>query len=69
MNKITKKLREYTATLFILTGLGVVVLGGVIVTAGAWIGDITMVSDDLSDEELRQVIKEAEEASSRGEKR
>jgi hypothetical protein len=50
-------------------GLAVVVLGGVIVKAGAWVGDITTVPVDLSDEELRQVIKEAEEARSRGDKR
>jgi hypothetical protein len=68
MNKITKKLREYTGTLFIFMGLSVVVLGGVIVRAGTWVGDIATVSVDLSDEELRQVIKEAEEARSRGEK-
>ena len=69
LNKLPKKLREYTATLFIFMGLAVVVLGGVIVKAGAWVGDITTVPVDLSDEELRQVIKEAEEARSRGDKR
>ena len=72
MNKISKKLRDYASTLFVFLGLGVVVLGGVIVRFGAWIGDITILpvmdSDDLSDEELRQVIKEAEEARSRGDK-
>ena len=73
LNKLPNKLREYTATLFIFMGLAVAVLGGVLIKAGAWIGDIAispvMDSDDLSDEQFRQVIKAAEEArESRGDK-
>ena len=73
MNKISKKLRDYASTLFIFMGMAVAVLSAVLIKAGAWIGDITILpvmdSDDLSDEQFRQVIKAAEEArESRGDK-
>jgi len=68
--KISKTLRGWTATALIFMGLGVVMIGSAIVHAGAWVNTQNGDDDadyygeypDLTDEELRQVIKEAKEA-------
>lgn len=65
LSKISKTLRGVLASSFIFSGLFVVILGGLVVRLGAWLGDrqvIDVEQDDLTDEELRQVIREAQEA-------
>ena len=65
LSKISKTLRGVVASLFIFTGLFAVILGGLVVRLGAWMGDrqvIEVEQDDLTDEELAQVIREAQEA-------
>ena len=65
-SKISKTLRQWVSTLLIFMGLAVVVLGASIVKLGAWIGDRQVVAmeddQDITSEELAQVIKEAREA-------
>lgn len=68
--KISKTLRSWIGTAFIFMGLAVVTLGSVLVHIGAWLNDVKVLDvthdDDLTDEELHQIIKEAREA--RGDK-
>jgi len=62
------RLRSYVGTGLIFIGLFVVLVGGLIVKFGAWVGDKEVVdSTDLSDDELGQIYKEANEARSREE--
>ena len=69
MLTISAKLRSCLSTTFIFLGLFVVVLGGLIVRAGAWLDDREVIDseDDLSQEELLQIYKEAQEARSKDE--
>ena len=70
ISKISQKLRSYMSTTFIFFGLFVVILGGCVVRAGAWLGGQTIVDvmntrpQDISDDQLAQVIREAREARS-----
>ena len=69
ISKISTTLRSYVSTTFIFFGLFIVVLGGCVVKAGAWLGDriVTDLPEDISDEELAQIIRECEEAKSNDE--
>lgn len=66
---ISTTLRSWISTSFIFFGLFIVVLGGCVVKAGAWLGDrmITELPEDISDSELEQIIREANEARSKNE--
>lgn len=60
------RLRGYVGTGVIFIGLFVVLVGGLIVKFGAWVGDKEVIdSTDLSEDELRQIYKEVEEARSK----
>tara|TARA_R100000544_G_C2177417_1_gene35218 strand:+ start:218 stop:418 length:201 start_codon:yes stop_codon:yes gene_type:complete len=64
------RLRSYVGTGLIFIGLFVALVGGLIVKFGAWVGDKEVVdSTDLSDDELRQIYKEATEARSKEEEK
>jgi len=64
------RLRGYVGTGGIFIGLFVVLVGGLIVKFGAWVGDKEVIdSTDLSDDELRQIYKEATEARSKEEEK
>lgn len=64
------RLRSYVGTGLIFIGLFVVLVGGLIVKFGAWVGDKEVIdSTDLSDDELRQIYKEATEARSKEEEK
>ena len=69
ISKISTTLRSYVSTTFIFLGLLIVVLGGLVVKAGAWLDDrrITELPEDITDEELAQIIRECEEAKSNDE--
>lgn len=69
ISKISTTLRSYVSTTFIFLGLAIVVLGGCVVKAGAWLGDrmVTDLPEDISDAELEQIIREAEQARSKNE--
>lgn len=63
------RLRGYVGTGVIFIGLFVVLVGGLIVKFGAWVGDKEVIdSTDLTDDELRQIFKEVEEARSKEKK-
>ena len=66
ISTISKTLRQWVATAFIFMGLAIIILGGLIVRLGAWLGNRQVVDVendyDISDDQLAQVIKEAEEA-------
>ena len=65
LSKISKTLRGVIASSFIFSGLFVIILGGLVVRLGAWMGDrqvIEVEQDDLTDDQLAQVIREAREA-------
>ena len=66
ITKISKTLRLWIGTSFIFMGLFIIILGGLIVRLGAWLGDRQVVdvenNYDITDDQLAQVIREAEEA-------
>ena len=66
MKNIMYKLRGCIGSLIVFVGIAVTILGACIVKAGAWIGDIRELSEDLETEDLKQLYKEVKEARSKG---
>lgn len=75
ISKINSRVKFWIARIVTFTGLAVVILGGLVVKLGAWMGDLTVVTamaeevEDITDEELMQIYREASEARNKKEEK